>query len=53
MDHDFSKVIVTESRDTTAMHEKSAVQNHCQSLTLVPCTLVLHSIYAVGKDWET
>jgi len=50
MVHDFSKVTVTESRDTTAMHEESAVQNQCQSLTLVPCTLVLQSIYAGGKD---
>ena len=51
--HDFSKVTVTESRDTAAMHEEGAVQNQCQSLTLVPCTIVLHWIYAGGKDLET
>ena len=50
MDHDFSKVPVTESCDMAAMH---AVQTQCQSLPLVPFTLVLHPIHAGGKDWET
>jgi hypothetical protein len=39
MDHDFSKVTVTESRDTAAMHEESAVQNQCvfDPSSLYPC----------------